>query len=435
MPKKVLIITYYWPPSGGSGVQRWLKFVKYFRDFGWEPVIFKPEKAEYPEIDHSLEKDIPENIETINSPIWEPYQLYKTFTGRSKKEKVQVGFLNEKKKAGRLEKLAIWLRGNIFIPDARKYWIKPGTKALDNWLSENSVDVIVSTGPPHSAHIIAQRVHRKHNIPWLADFRDPWTQIDFYDQLLLSDYADKKHKKMELSVLKEADKVVTVSPHCAIGLNEISGEKIEVITNGYDQDDFTKSIKFDHLKFSITHLGSMNADRNPKTLWRALAHLGNEIPEFLEHLEIRFIGKTDISVFDSLEQNGLSKYVKNFKYLPHDEALEKASNSAILLLALNDTPNVLSLAPGKLYEYLALHRPVLCTGAPDGDAAKILSNAQSGKAVGFKDLEGTYNQIRQWFESYKNKELEVDSTSIDQYSRRSLTKEMGALLDELTEKH
>jgi glycosyltransferase involved in cell wall biosynthesis len=432
MPKKVLILTYYWPPSGGSGVQRWLKFVKYFRENGWEPIIFKPDRAEYPELDHSLEDDIPEGIEVIESSIWEPYQLYKRFTGRDKKQKVQAGFINEDKEPGKMEKLAIWLRGNIFIPDARRFWIKPGIKKLNEWLKENSIDAMVSTGPPHTAHMIAMKVAEKHNIPWLADFRDPWTQIDFYDKLMLSKKADQKHKRLEKAVLQKANKVVTVSPHCAKGLEEIIGKNIDVITNGYDEDDFKNLPSYDYSKFTITHLGSMNPDRNAKTLWDVLADMSKKNEEFRQSLQIKFIGKTDISVFQYLDKAGLSENVVNLKYLPHDKAIIEGAKSAVLLLALNDTPNVISLAPGKLYEYLALKRPILCTGATNGDAAAILKDANSGKAVGFKDFESTKKQLIQWFDEFKSNSLEVNSSSIEKYSRRSLTIKMSELLSEIS---
>jgi hypothetical protein len=432
MPKKVLIITYYWPPSGGSGVQRWLKFVKYFRENGWEPIVFKPDKAEYPELDLSLVEDVPKDIQVVESSIWEPYELYKRFTGRDKKQKVQAGFINEDKAPGKLENLAIWLRGNIFIPDARKFWIKPGVKQLNVWLAEHKVDAIVSTGPPHSAHIIGLKVAQKNGIPWLADFRDPWTQIDFYDKLMLSRRADRKHKKLEKQVLNKADKVVTVSKHCAIGLEEISGRSVEVITNGFDVADFQNVPSFDYNKFVITHLGSMNPDRNPITLWDSLAKLSDESETFRENLVIKLIGKTDISVFTYLEKVGLTPNVENFKYLPHDKAVLEAANSAILLLALNDTPNVLSLAPGKMYEYLALQRPVLCIGATDGDAAEILRDAKSGDAVGFKDATATYELLKNWYERFLAKSLEVNASAIDKYARHSLTKEMSKLLDEIS---
>jgi glycosyltransferase involved in cell wall biosynthesis len=431
--KRVLIITYYWPPSGGAGVQRWLKFVKYLRDFGWEPVIFKPNKTEYPELDYSLEKDIPEGIEVIESPIWEPYQLYKLFTGRKKTEKVQAGFLNEGKTPGKLEKIATWLRGNVFIPDARKFWIKPGARKLNEWLQTNNIDAMVSTGPPHSAHLIALKVKQKNNIPWLADFRDPWTQIDFYDKLMLSKYADKKHKRLEKQVLENADVITTVSNHCALGLKEIVARKIEVITNGYDTSDFKHVENTKGQKFSITHLGSMNPDRNAIVLWDALASLSEKNKQFKNDLELKFIGKTDFVVFEALKERGLENQVTNLKYLPHDEALKQAAQSSILLLALNNTPNVKGIAPGKLYEYLALKRPILCVGSEDGDAAEIIENAKAGKTVDFGDSIKMKELIENWYTRFKNNDLHVQSGSIEAYSRKSLTQKLSTILNEITE--
>ncbi|MDX1651377.1 MAG: glycosyltransferase family 4 protein [Brumimicrobium sp.] len=431
--KRVLIITYYWPPSGGAGVQRWLKFVKYLRDFGWEPIIFKPNKAEYPELDYSLQEDVPEGVEIVESDIWEPYHLYKAFTGRKKNEKVQAGFLNERKKPGKLEKIAVWLRGNIFIPDARKFWIRPGVKSLNKWLSTNSVDAIASTGPPHSAHLIALKIKQKHQIPWLADFRDPWTQIDFYDKLMLSKKADRKHKKLEKSVLEGADAVTTVSKHCAIGLNEITDKKVNVITNGFDTDDFQHLPSFQYDEFSITHLGSMNPDRNPFALWDALSELVKENEQFRKDLRIRFIGKTDLSVFEALEKRSLSDKVENLKYLPHDQAVNKAAESAVLLLALNNTPNVMGIAPGKLYEYLALNRPILSVGPPSGDAARIVTEANAGKTIDFDDVQQAKEIIMEWYSRFQNKSLNVESGSIEKFSRKALTEKLSGLLDTITQ--
>lgn len=434
MPKKVIIITYYWPPSGGSGVQRWLKFVKYLRQNNWEPIIFKPVKAEYPELDSSLEKDVPKDIQVLESPIWEPYQLYKSFTGRDKNKKVQVGFLNEDKKPGKLEKIAVWLRGNIFIPDARKFWIKPGVKKLNSWLKENNVDAIVSTGPPHTTHLIAMKVATQNKIPWLADFRDPWTQIDFYDKLMLTKRADRKHKRLEKLVLKKANKVVTVSPSWAKDLEQLGAENVEVITNGFDEDDFTHPPAFNYDNFTITHLGSMNVDRNPFVLWEVLADICKDNIQFKKDLKIKFIGKTDYSILRSLEELKLDEYLVNFKYLPHDKALEEASNSAILLLALNDTPNIQGIIPGKIFEYLALNRPILCTGTTTGDSAAILKETNCGEVVGFRDYDSTKALILKWYELFQNKKLTISSSSKDKFSRQSLTKKMGALLDEIAVK-
>ncbi|MEE4178043.1 MAG: glycosyltransferase family 4 protein [Bacteroides sp.] len=430
--KRVLIITYYWPPSAGAGVQRWLKFSKYLREYGWEPVIFTPENPEYPGQDPSLARDVPAGITVLKTRIWEPYQLYKAFTGRKKHEKVQAGFISEHKKPGLAERMATWLRGNLFIPDARRFWIRPSVRFLTQWLKENPVDAMVSTGPPHSMHLIALGVKKKTNIPWLADFRDPWTQIDFYDKLMLTRWADKKHKRLERNVLKLADRVLIVSKNWAKDLKGINPREIEVLTNGFDPEDFEGLPDFTYDTFSITHLGSLNADRNPHQLWNALAELVKENEFFRENLLIRLIGKTDISVMEALEKNGLTPFVEKVDYLPHDQALAQASQSALLLLPLNDTPNVMGITPGKLYEYLALKRPILVIGPEEGDTARIIEETQSGKVTGFSDQEKVKVLLKGFAEDFKQENLDSGNTGTEKFSRKTLTKTLASILDEMT---
>ena len=432
--KKVLIISYYWPPSSGAGVQRWLKFSKYLREFGWEPVIYTPENPEYPGHDDSLQKDIPQGITILKTRIWEPYQLYKIFTGRKKHEKVQAGFISENKKPGKAELLATWLRGNLFIPDARKFWIRPSVRYLVKWLKENPVDAMVSTGPPHSMHLIALGIKMKLNIPWLADFRDPWTQIDFYDQLMLTPRADRKHKRFEKQVLLLADKVVTVSPSWAKDLKSLHNRNIEVITNGFDPEDFIDLPEFRYDAFSITHLGSLNADRNPHGLWKVLGELVKESEFFRENLKIRLIGKTDISVMEALEKNGLITFVEKTDYLPHDQALQQAAQSAILLLPINNTPNLMGIMPGKLYEYLALKRPILVIGPENGNTAQIIEKTSSGKVAGFSDHQKMKDLLTSWSREFELGKLPSASKGVEEYSRRDLTQIMSRLLQQISEK-
>ncbi len=427
--KKLLIITYYWPPSAGAGVQRWLKFSKYLKEFGWEPVIYTPLNPEYPGEDPSLSADVPEDIVVLKTKIWEPYRYYKFVTGKKPGEKVQAGFLSEHKKPGKIEKASAWLRGNLFIPDARKFWIKPSVKFLTDWLNKNPVDAMVSNGPPHSMHLIAKGIKEAHDIPWLADFRDPWTQIDFYHRLRLSKKADRKHKALEKEVLAKADAVSTVSPHCAKGLREIEERHVEVVTNGYDPEDFKNIKPFDYDAFSITHLGSMNADRNPVALWKVLKELVLENPFFRENLKIRLIGKTDFSVTEHLKMNGLMDFTEKQDYLPHDQALAEAGQSALLLLALNNTPNVMGIAPGKLYEYLALKRPILCIGPEPGDAASIISETQSGYTANFDNENKMRDILLVWAKKFRERKLFLENHSLKNYSRKVTTKKMAGILD------
>lgn len=432
--KRVLIISYYWPPSGGAGVQRWLKFSKYLREFGWEPVIYTPENPEYPGHDDSLQKDIPECITVLKTRIWEPYLLYKLFTGRKKHEKVQAGFINESKKPGIAERLSTWLRGNLFIPDARRFWIKPSVRYLVKWLRENPVDAVVSTGPPHSMHLIALGVKKKLNIPWLADFRDPWTQIDFYDQLMLTKCADRKHKRLEKQVLTHADKVVTVSPNWAKDLKSLYEREIEVLTNGFDPEDFINLPEFNYDAFNITHLGSLNADRNPLELWKVLGELVKEDVFFKKNLRIRLIGKTDISVMETLEKNGLTTFVEKTDYLAHDKALALAAQSAILLLPINNTPNLMGITPGKLFEYLALKRPILVTGPKEGDTAKIVAKTNSGEVADFNNSEKMKDLLLGWRRKFEEGSLQATLQGVEEYSRRNLTHSMSLMLQQISEK-
>ncbi len=431
--KKVLVITYYWPPSGGAGVQRWLKFVKYLKEFGWEPVVYTPENPEAPAIDRSLEKDIPKGITVLKTKIWEPYTTYKRFVGRKKEDRIKAGFLSEKKKPGLSEKIAVWIRGNFFIPDARKFWIKPSIKYLTNWLKEHPVDAMVSTGPPHSMHLIALGLKKKLNIPWLADFRDPWTNIDFYDKLMLSSFADNKHKRMELSVLKAADKLVTVSWNWALDFKKLGAEKIDVITNGFDPDDF-KNIKYNPTqKFTFVHIGSMNKDRNPHVLWEALHELLTVESSLSHDLKILFIGQTDYSVFESIEKFALSEYIEKTDYKPHDELMNSAANASVLLLPLNNTRNVKGIIPGKVFEYLALKRPVLCIGSNLGDSAKIIKECHAGFVIDFNDKVTMKKCIQDLYERFKSDNLYLDDDDeiINQFSRKNLTKKIAGLLDEM----
>lgn len=429
--RKVLIITYYWPPSGGAGVQRWLKFVKYLRNFGWDPVIYTPSNPEFPSIDNSLAQDIPEGIEIIRTPIWEPYGFYKKLIGADKNERINAGFLSEKKRPGMTERFSIWLRGNFFIPDARKFWIKPSVKFLTNYLKTNKVDAIVSTGPPHSMHMIALGVKRNTRLPWLADFRDPWTNIDFYHELMLTKLADRKHHRQELSVLKEASEVVVISRSMKTDFLKIYDRLYTVITNGFDAEDVADvEVTLDR-KFSIAHIGTMVKTRNPQALWEALIALVRDIPGFADDLEIKLVGSVDFSVMESIEKADLTKFVNRIAYLPHSEVVKIQQQSQVLLLLINDTPNAKVILPGKFFEYMAAKRPILCIGPLDGDAAQIISDVKAGIVIEKDNQAGIVNAIRELYQEFKNGKLSINSEDIEKFSRRSLTGKMAERLTEI----
>lgn len=436
--KRVLIITYYWPPTGGAGVQRWLKFTKYLRDFGWEPIIYTPENPDFPINDNSLLKDVPKDLEILKTRISEPYDVYRKIMRKKKTDAVNQGFLSEKKENKFLQSLMIWVRGNFFIPDARKFWIKPSIKFLSDYISNNPIDAVISSGPPHSMHLIALGIKQKFNTPWIADFRDPWTQIDFYDQLQLSKWADTMHKKLERKVLYTADKVVTVSWNWAKDLESLCERKVDVITNGFDDDDFIQTDKdIVHQMmpgFTFHHIGALNKDRNPHVLWKVFGDLCKELPDLKNSLRLIFTGKTDAQVFESLELNCLSQNAEKTEYLPHSEVVKLLLKSPVLLLPLNDTPNVAGIVPGKLFEYLAARRPIFAIGDVNGDTAKIIKETKAGTVCSFKDYEAIKKEILNLYQKYISKDLNIDSASIEKYTRKSCTGQYSLLLQEITNK-
>ena len=431
--KRVLIITYYWPPSGGSGVQRWLKMSKYLPENAWQPVIYTAEDAEYPVEDPSLEKDVAPETEVIRRPIVEPYSFYKKFLGIKKGEKVKAGFINEgAKKTGWKENLSVWLRGNLFIPDARCWWIKPSVKYLTRYLKEHPVDAIISTGPPHSMHLIARALHKKFNIPWVADFRDPWTDIDFYKDLKLTRYADRKHHRLENQVLTEATRVVTVGWDCAKGLESHGAKDVIVITNGYDfdcpileTDENLSQRQQETSLFTMSHIGIIGANRNPETFWQAIAELDLSI-------KIRLIGQVDNSVLESIKRNNIEKYVEIISYIPHNQVIEEQKKSDVLLLFVNNTPNAKGILTGKLFEYMASGRPILCIGPENGDSARILNETQTGVTIGFDDKEKMKSVILDLYKKYQENQLVTnDIQAVEKYSRRNLTKDFVNILNEI----
>jgi glycosyltransferase involved in cell wall biosynthesis len=428
--RRVLIITYYWPPSGGSAVLRWLKFTKYLRDFGWEPIIYTPSNPEPQESDASLLKDLPPGLEVITSSIWEPYSIYKILTGKKKGDRLGVALMTDKKKAGLFSKVSLWIRSNFFIPDPRRFWVRPSVQLLANHLRTHPVDVVISTGPPHSMHLIGLGLKKRLGIPWIADFRDPWTNIDFYRDLPLSYLADLQHKKLEQKVLLRADHIVTVSPGMTREFIDKGTQEITTITNGYDEVRLTRSQPATN-KFNLLHLGSMPKSRNPEVLWKVLAELVSSNPLLASSLRIRLIGKVDLAVKDSISRYDLSDYTVYEEFVPHDQTPDILSGASVLLLCINNTPNAGGILTNKFFEYLSAQRPVLAIGPVDGDAAVILAETQAGNIFDYNDAIGLKNHISALFELYSQHNLIVESRGIEKFSRKNLTRQLSELLNKI----
>jgi glycosyltransferase involved in cell wall biosynthesis len=396
-------------------------------------VVFIPENPEYPEIDHSLGNDIPHQLETLSCRIWEPYDVYKKILGQKKESRISAGFLTETKKNPILESLSVWIRGNIFIPDARKFWIRPAVNILSNYLSNHHVDVIISTGPPHSTHLIAQTLKKRFKLPWLADFRDPWTNIDFYKDLKLTRWADKKHHRLEGNVLQQADAVTVISNTMAEDCSNLFARQYDVITNGFDPEDIVSSEEIiPDEKFSIAHIGTLGPARNPLVLWRALRAMVTENPDFRRFLEIKLVGKVDLEVLQSIADHGLDDFVNKIPYLPHSEVVKCQKQSRVLLLVINNTPNAAMILTGKFFEYMAAGRPVLCIGPEKGDAAKILNETGTGLLAGFTDVVTMRSHLETLFDNFlKNHPFETGDAILP-YSRKELTSKLATILNRIS---
>ncbi len=414
---KVLIITYYWPPAGGSGVQRWLYFVKYLRDFGIEPIVYTVENPAYPILDTSLEELVPAGVTVIGNKIWEPNSWFQ------KKNQVAAGFLPQKPTLS--QKFIRYIRANYFIPDARKFWVKPSVKKLNQYLQTHPVDWIISTGPPHSLHLIGQRLHQKTGIKWLADFRDPWTDIDYFHQLPLTRKSLIKHQKLEKSVIQSATTVVVVSNEMQKAYAAFT-DNCHVITNGYDGDIVSNPIL--DTPFTMTHIGMLNADRNPVFFWEVIRELLDSNEAFEEAVQINLVGKISDEVKQSIRQFDLEKYINYSNYVPHQTVYKLQRKSQVLLLFINRVPSAKGIVTGKFFEYLQAQRPILAIAPEEGDLAKIIKETQSGSLVGFDDKEALTNTIIALFTAYQSNNLTVNTVGIDKYHRKNLTGELAKLL-------
>ncbi len=427
----VLLISYYWPPAGGGGVQRWLKMSKYFYDLGIQLHVYTPSESEFPGYDESLLKEVHPSIKLITQPIWEPYKLFKWFT-RKKDKNIYNAFISDGKRS-LSEKISIFIRGNLFIPDAKCFWIRPSVKFLNKYLLDKKIDTIISTGPPHSMHLIALGLKSKHkDVKWLADFRDPWTMIDFYDKLKLTFLADKWHRVLERNVLKTADRIVTVTPSFAMDLKSIAKREIDVIYNGYDPEDFEKPLDAKMTSaFQLTHIGSMNSDRNLLLLWQALANIKEKLGEaFSNALSILLIGSVDATILTAIDQNGLTSHLNHIDKLNHDEAIVKMRTSQILLLPINNIPRQNGIIPGKMYEYMGSGRPIIGFGLKESDAALILSETGAGKLFTYDDVSGLQAYLENLYQTFLQSEIKVASGNFRKFGRDIMAAKYCELIHE-----
>lgn len=428
--KKVLIISYYWPPSGGIGVHRCLKFAKYLREYGWEPVVYAPENAQYPYFDETNFKHIPENITILKRKIFEPFDLFKKISGRKKTDQANPVYVRDRK-LSKIDKLAIWIRGNFFIPDARCFWIKPSVRFLKKYIKANPVDAIFTDGPPHTNTDIGRRLSQATGIPWLMDFQDPWTQVDYYEMLKIGKRADKKHHKLEQLAFKTAKKTTIVSPTWKKDLESIGAKNVDVIVWGYDEDDFEGKAPEQDKEFTIVHAGQLGYDRRPDTFIKLLGELKKELPDFGNSLKLKFAGTVDYAIVEMIKKAGLEQNYMALGNIPRPQAIEITQKAQVLLLPLNIADNAKGRIPGKLFENMRAMRPILCLGPTDSDVAKIITQTNAGKAFNYNDYHNIKKYLLEIYTNFSGGNNHINVKNLEQYTNKNLTGVLAGYLDEM----
>ncbi|ARA92991.1 group 1 glycosyl transferase [Rhodothermaceae bacterium RA] len=432
--KRVLLITYYFPPSGGPGVQRVLKFAKYLPAAGWQPAVLTVADGAFPERDAALHHDVAPDLAIHRTTSWDPFQWYARLVGRPPEQAARLGSVQGA--SDWKERLAAWVRANVFLPDARVGWVPFAVAEGRRLLAGEGFDAILTSGPPHSTHLTGWLLHRQTGVPWLADFRDPWTDINYYHELPHTALARRLDAALERGVLRHASAVTTVSPSWQRLLAARTPDRpdaVHVVQNGFDVDDFVASagVESEADRFTLTYVGSLYASRNPVVVWQALRRLREEgsLPRF----RLRLVGKVDPVVRASLTEAGLDDVVEEPGYRPHDEAVAWMRRSHLLLLVVEAFPHNAGMITGKLYEYLASGRPVLGIGPVQGDAAALLRATGGGEMMGYAERDRVAACVRAHYEAWAagRPPAGAPPEALRPFTRRRQTERLADVLDRL----
>ncbi|MEO1075377.1 MAG: glycosyltransferase [Bacteroidota bacterium] len=436
--RRLLVVAYYFPPSGGPGVQRVLKFVKYLPALGWQPTVLTVDAGAYPSHDPTLSSDIPAGIRVYRTAALDPFGIYARATGKSKSDAVTVGAVGQTPSL--VERTARFVRANVFVPDARVGWVPFAVRAGKRVIKEaqeaaRPIDAVLTSGPPHSAHLIGRALHRKFGTPWVADFRDPWARHALAEVLPMTGLANSLDRRIEQSVLGEATRLVTVSPTWRQHLAEQAGRSesdVALVHNGFDADDFAHAAPIPLPDtFTLTHVGSLYETRDPVALWDALADLRAQ--GAIPRLRIRLLGSVADAVRRSLAARGLDRITDIEPYAPHDAAIAAMRAATLLLLTIEPFQLDQGMITGKLYEYLAAGRPVAALGPVGGDAETMLQETNGGTLLDRSDREGFAALVRRHYAAWAGG-TPVDGahrSAVAPYSRQAQSQRLARVLRSL----
>ena len=413
--KKILIISYYWPPAGGSGVQRWLNFSRYLAELGWDITIIAPESPSYPLIDNTIANSISPLVKIIKVPIFEPTRVLNVSKKRNR---------DHLDSSSSLKKLILWIRANLFFPDSRMFWIKKATKIASSYVVQNDIDCVITTAPPFSTHLIGYHVKLKTNVKWIADFRDPWSDFFPFKQLPMTRNIRKKHLKWERKCLVCADTVITTSPSLNESYLKINNNS-HTITNGYESlidselDD----------KFSIMYTGVMKSIQNPSNLWLVLNEICQENKDFSKDLLVTLIGDFDHSIITDNNIVALKSSIKFEGYIEEIKLKNKLKKAQVLLLSSVNLEGINNIIPGKLFLYLSVKRPILAFSSLNSDVEDIINETKSGRVFDYLNKVDLKNYILELYNQFKKGDNYLNSVGIDQYNYKTLSNKLSSIIN------
>lgn len=430
--KKILILTYYWPPSGGAGVQRWLKFTKYLPEYGYEPHVIVPKNPNYPSYDPSLISDVSTLAKIIEIPIWEPYNIYRKFMGFSEDFKINHTFSHGSSSNTWKSNIAMWLKTNLFIPDPRIFWIFNTVPFIREYVKNNQISTIITTSPPHSLQLIGLVIKKLNpSIKWIADYRDPWTTIYYAESLPRNFLSKKLNSFFERLCLKYADKIITVSPSLADELGVIAQKKIEVITNGFDTEDFKIQGTVTYKTFNLAYIGTLYKEYNMPFFWEVLSEICAENAEFKMNLKLTIAGSVDSDILKQLDKLGLTSNISNLGYVDHDKVSDIINETHVLLIT---TPyrNNKGILTGKIFEYLSSRKPIFCVTSKDNDLWNLIGSSRAGVCIDFNDRINMKSELIKYYGLFKLQKIPLNEEhGVEIYSRKFLTKRLTELVNSL----
>lgn len=431
--KSVLILTYYWPPAGGPGVQRWLKFVKYFEKQGWKAFVITVQDGTYSASDPELEKDIPAGITVFKTRSRDPFRFYNLLKGK-KDGSVSVALINIDSRKSFVDRLAMYIRSNFFVPDGRKGWVPYAYRQAVDVIREHGIDLLVTTGPPHSTHLAGLRLKKETGIRWIADMRDPWTTVYYNDMLPRTARTKRIDRGYEDSVLNNADAVTVVSPGMQQEFSSRS-DNVHVVMNGFDFDDMKDegNAVLPDGRFRLTYTGNFKPNQHVPQIWDAICELSGQNPEFREAFRLCFVGNVDASVIEYFRAKGLEDKLELTGYVSHADAVGMMKSSDLLLFVVPQSRNNRLIITGKLFEYLASATPILSVGPADGDAAAILAASGRDRMMDYAAGDMFMQKLSDYYAQWKSggqRLVKLDTGMLEKYSRRASALKMTEIMEE-----